>query len=314
MVGEKSRNLALRRAHRVRSTHCGGVAGRARPAGRAQCDAPRRPLRAARTTAVASCRTAIRQVQRPVVSRPRRPQGRQAARRARAVNTHRKGVERAQAHGRAHREDAMTATARCVHHHGRPTPRTKGGAEASAVLRPRRPRGREAASLPRSVCAVAAVHTPDGGDRPMRPVAWASGGGRARSTRAWRAQTAHEAARKARRAQCHGALAEARLAWARWRVGGGGGASPDQKAGASARGRAPCRSVARSSWPRRPCGRAPCPRRSRAERNCCSSSGMANAMRPSVLVAAQASARSALWETLRTGAATLRKRVPKCNE
>ena len=96
VVGEKSRNLTLRHAHRVRSTHCGGVAGRARPAGRAQCDAPRRPLRAARTTAVASCRTAIRQVQRPVVSRPRRPQGRQAARRARAVNTHRKGVERAQ--------------------------------------------------------------------------------------------------------------------------------------------------------------------------------------------------------------------------
>ena len=152
-MGEKSRNLTLRHAHRVRSTHCGGVAGRARPAGRAQCDAPRRPLRAARTTAVASCRTAIRQVQRPVVSRPRRPQGRQAARRARAVNTHRKGVERAQAHGRAHREDAMTAAARRAHHHGRPTPRTKGGAEASAVLRPRRPRGREAASLPRSVRA-----------------------------------------------------------------------------------------------------------------------------------------------------------------
>ena len=114
----------------------------------------------------------------------------------------------------------MTATARCVHHHGRPTPRTKGGAEASAVLRPRRPRGREAASLPRSVCAVAAVHTPDGGDRPMQPVAWASGGGRARSARARSAQTAHEATRRARRAQCHGALAEARLAWARWRVGG----------------------------------------------------------------------------------------------
>ena len=258
MVGEKSRNLALRRAHRVRSTHCGGVAGRARPAGRAQCDAPRRPLRAARTTAVASCRTAIRQVQRPVVSRPRRPQGRQAAWRARAVNTHRKGVERAQAHGRAHREDAMTATARCVHHHGRPTPRTKGGAEASAVLRPRRPRGREAASLPRSVCAVAAVHTPDGGDRPMRPVAWASGGGRARSTRAWRAQTAHEAARKARRAQCHGALD--RGAAVRGEEAGGAvpGAPParDQKVGASARGRAPCGSGARSLvtaaavWPR----------------------------------------------------------------
>ena len=117
----------------------------------------------------------------------------------------------------------MTAAARRAHHHGRPTPRTKGGAEASAVLRPRRPRGREAASLPCSVHAVAAVHTPDGGDRPMRPVAWASGGGRARSARARRAQTAHEAARKARRAQCHGALAEARCHGRGGGWGGGGG-------------------------------------------------------------------------------------------
>ena len=128
----------------------------------------------------------------------------------------------------------MTAAARRAHHHGRPTPRTKGGAEASAVLRPRRPRGREAASLPCSVRAVAAVHTPDGGDRPMRPVAWASGGGRARSARARRAQTAHEAARKARRAQCHGALAEARCHGR----GGGWGAVADLSRSKSGRERA----------------------------------------------------------------------------
>ena len=116
--------------------------------------------------------------------------------------------------------------------------RDRGGPEAA---KPRRSR---------AICgAVAAVHTPDGGGRAMRPVAWACGGGRARSARARSAQTAHEATRRARRAQCHGALD--RGAAVRGEEAGGAvpGAPParDQKVGASARGRAPCRSVARSS-------------------------------------------------------------------
>ena len=125
--------------------------------------------------------------------------------------------------------------------------RDRGGPEAA---KPRRSR---------AICgAVAAVHTPDGGGRAMRPVAWACGGGRARSARARSAQTAHEATRRARRAQCHGALD--RGAAVRGEEAGGAvpGAPParDQKVGASARGRAPCGSGARSLvtaaavWPR----------------------------------------------------------------
>jgi hypothetical protein len=128
-----------------------GRAGRARPAGQERRGGQRRPLRAARTTAVAACRTAMAQCKWPVVSRPRRPQGRQAAWRARATGTHGWRVQRA-------RGRRPSAPRRC--HGGRRAPRAPLRTPHAAHKSGRRSvSGPATAAAPRPPSCVAPAHS-----------------------------------------------------------------------------------------------------------------------------------------------------------